>query len=109
MQEDRPRGQPGSPRGSLGPEAELAGSGTYMRFDVPRPKIKRSWPSFRGGWRARGRAVAGGRSRVGLWGRRSDLQPGVSGGRVIHLSLRPKIRGHLSVLLLVSLGDAVPG
>uniref|UniRef100_A0A8B9E0M5 Equilibrative nucleoside transporter 4 n=1 Tax=Anser cygnoides TaxID=8845 RepID=A0A8B9E0M5_ANSCY len=45
--EDRPRGQPGSPRGSLGPEAELAGSGTYMRFDVPRPKIKRSWPSFR--------------------------------------------------------------
>ncbi|XP_061849451.1 equilibrative nucleoside transporter 4 [Colius striatus] len=36
-----------SPRGSPGPEAELAGSGTYMRFDVPRPKIKRSWPSFR--------------------------------------------------------------
>uniref|UniRef100_A0A493U442 Equilibrative nucleoside transporter 4 n=1 Tax=Anas platyrhynchos platyrhynchos TaxID=8840 RepID=A0A493U442_ANAPP len=45
--EDRPRGQPGSPRDSLGPEGELAGSGTYMRFDVPRPKIKRSWPSFR--------------------------------------------------------------
>ncbi|NXV84608.1 S29A4 protein, partial [Calonectris borealis] len=45
--ENRPRGQPSSPRGSPGPEAELAGSGTYMRFDVPRPKIKRSWPSFR--------------------------------------------------------------
>ncbi|KAF1560755.1 Equilibrative nucleoside transporter 4, partial [Eudyptes moseleyi] len=45
--ENRPRGQPSSPQGSPGPEAELAGSGTYMRFDVPRPKIKRSWPSFR--------------------------------------------------------------
>ncbi|KFW00102.1 Equilibrative nucleoside transporter 4, partial [Fulmarus glacialis] len=45
--ENRPQGQPSSPRGSPGPEAELAGSGTYMRFDVPRPKIKRSWPSFR--------------------------------------------------------------
>uniref|UniRef100_A0A8C0INH6 Equilibrative nucleoside transporter 4 n=1 Tax=Chelonoidis abingdonii TaxID=106734 RepID=A0A8C0INH6_CHEAB len=37
----------GSPPGSLGHEAELAGSGTYVRFDVPRPRIKRSWPSFR--------------------------------------------------------------
>ncbi|NWQ82691.1 S29A4 protein, partial [Columbina picui] len=46
-QQSSPRGQPSSPRGSPGPEAELAGSGTYMRFDVPRPKIKRSWPSFR--------------------------------------------------------------
>ncbi|KAM6079245.1 equilibrative nucleoside transporter 4 isoform 3-T3 [Theristicus caerulescens] len=45
--ENRTRRQPSSPRGSPGPEAELAGSGTYMRFDVPRPKIKRSWPSFR--------------------------------------------------------------
>ncbi|NXT74188.1 S29A4 protein, partial [Zapornia atra] len=45
--ENQPRGQPSSPQGSPGPEAELAGSGTYMRFDVPRPKIKRSWPSFR--------------------------------------------------------------
>ncbi|OXB82766.1 UNVERIFIED_CONTAM: hypothetical protein H355_000464 [Colinus virginianus] len=45
--EDRPQGQVGSPRGSPGPEGELAASGTYMRFDVPRPKIKRSWPSFR--------------------------------------------------------------
>lgn len=54
VQEDRLQGQLGSPRGSPGPEAELAGSGTYMRFDVPRPKIKRSWPSFRGGWWARG-------------------------------------------------------
>ncbi|XP_051789726.1 equilibrative nucleoside transporter 4 isoform X1 [Erpetoichthys calabaricus] len=28
-------------------EAEFAGSGTYVRFDVPKPKIRRSWPSFR--------------------------------------------------------------
>lgn len=47
-QENRPRGLAGSPTGSLGHETELAGSGTYMRFDVPRPKIKRTWPSFRG-------------------------------------------------------------
>ncbi|NWW13727.1 S29A4 protein, partial [Oreocharis arfaki] len=45
--ENQEQGQLSSPRGSPGPEAELAGSGTYMRFDVPRPKIKRSWPSFR--------------------------------------------------------------
>ncbi|NXS60230.1 S29A4 protein, partial [Brachypteracias leptosomus] len=45
--ENRQRAQPSSPQGSPGAEAELAGSGTYMRFDVPRPKIKRSWPSFR--------------------------------------------------------------
>ncbi|CAM4630712.1 unnamed protein product [Caretta caretta] len=45
--ENRPCGQAGSPLGSLGHEAELAGSGTYVRFDVPRPRIKRSWPSFR--------------------------------------------------------------
>ncbi|NWI19443.1 S29A4 protein, partial [Crypturellus soui] len=45
--ENRARAQPVSPTGSLAHEAELAGSGTYMRFDVPRPKIKRSWPSFR--------------------------------------------------------------
>ncbi|XP_019368536.1 PREDICTED: equilibrative nucleoside transporter 4 [Gavialis gangeticus] len=45
--ENRPRGLAGSPTGSLGHETELAGSGTYMRFDVPRPKIKRTWPSFR--------------------------------------------------------------
>lgn len=50
IQENREQGQPSSPRGSPGPEAELAGSGTYVRFDVPRPKIKRSWPSFRGEW-----------------------------------------------------------
>ncbi|XP_029767161.1 equilibrative nucleoside transporter 4 isoform X3 [Terrapene carolina triunguis] len=45
--ENRPCGQVGSPPGSLGHEAELAGSGTYVRFGVPRPRIKRSWPSFR--------------------------------------------------------------
>ncbi|XP_057272832.1 equilibrative nucleoside transporter 4 isoform X1 [Pezoporus wallicus] len=47
IQENRQWGQPSPPRGSPGHEAELAGSGTYMRFDVPQPKIKRSWPSFR--------------------------------------------------------------
>ncbi|KAJ8402671.1 hypothetical protein AAFF_G00367540 [Aldrovandia affinis] len=30
-----------------GIEAELAGSGTYMRFDVPNPTIKKSWPSIK--------------------------------------------------------------
>ncbi|XP_036409336.1 equilibrative nucleoside transporter 4 [Megalops cyprinoides] len=28
-------------------EPEFAGSGTYMRFDVPKPKIKKSWPSIK--------------------------------------------------------------
>ncbi|XP_069501624.1 equilibrative nucleoside transporter 4 isoform X1 [Ambystoma mexicanum] len=36
-----------SPVGSLGNGIDLAGGGTYMRFDVPIPKIKKSWPSFR--------------------------------------------------------------
>lgn len=75
-QENRSRGQPSSPRGSPGPEAELAGSGTYMRFDVPRPKIKRSWPSFRGVWWAQGRGwgeailqhFVGQRERLVTWG-----------------------------------------
>ncbi|XP_033886072.1 equilibrative nucleoside transporter 4-like isoform X2 [Acipenser ruthenus] len=31
----------------VGKEADLSGSGSYVRFDVPKPKIKRSWPSFR--------------------------------------------------------------
>lgn len=60
-QENRQRGQPSSPRGSPGPEAELTGSGTYVRFDVPRPRIKRSWPSFRG---ERGLGGAGRASRA---------------------------------------------
>ncbi|XP_044534700.1 equilibrative nucleoside transporter 4 [Gracilinanus agilis] len=45
--EDRHHGPGGSPQGSVVHEAELAGGGTYMRFDVPRPKFKRSWPNFR--------------------------------------------------------------
>ncbi|XP_066545872.1 equilibrative nucleoside transporter 4 isoform X1 [Amia ocellicauda] len=31
----------------VGTEAEFAGGGTYVRFDVPKPKIKRNWPSIR--------------------------------------------------------------
>ncbi|XP_068940856.1 equilibrative nucleoside transporter 4 isoform X1 [Petaurus breviceps papuanus] len=45
--EDRHHGPGGSPQGSVVHEAELAGGGTYMRFDVPLPKFKRSWPNFR--------------------------------------------------------------
>ncbi|KAG9343020.1 hypothetical protein JZ751_015238 [Albula glossodonta] len=30
-----------------GIDPELAASGTYVRFDVPNPKIKRSWPSIK--------------------------------------------------------------
>ncbi|XP_030067719.1 equilibrative nucleoside transporter 4 isoform X2 [Microcaecilia unicolor] len=44
-EENGPQGD--SPRESLGHETELSGSGAYVRFDVPRPKVKRSWPSFR--------------------------------------------------------------
>uniref|UniRef100_A0A8C5UYB5 Solute carrier family 29 member 4 n=1 Tax=Microcebus murinus TaxID=30608 RepID=A0A8C5UYB5_MICMU len=36
-----------SPKDS--PVHEVTGSGgTYMRFDVPRPRVQRSWPTFRG-------------------------------------------------------------
>ncbi|XP_061456017.1 equilibrative nucleoside transporter 4 isoform X3 [Rhineura floridana] len=45
--ENRHRGQQSSPPDTFGQEGELAGSGTYMRFDVPHPKFQRSWPSFR--------------------------------------------------------------
>uniref|UniRef100_A0A670YBG1 Equilibrative nucleoside transporter 4 n=1 Tax=Pseudonaja textilis TaxID=8673 RepID=A0A670YBG1_PSETE len=37
----------GHPRNKSSKELPLAGSGTYVRFDVPQPEIKRSWPSFR--------------------------------------------------------------
>ncbi|KAJ8344804.1 hypothetical protein SKAU_G00289970 [Synaphobranchus kaupii] len=36
-----------SPTEGGGTEAELAGSGTYVRFDVPNPKIKKNWPSLK--------------------------------------------------------------
>ncbi|NXD21409.1 S29A4 protein, partial [Spelaeornis formosus] len=62
--ENREQRQQSSPQGSPGPEAELAGSGTYMRFDVPRPKIKRSWPSFRGERWAWGEAMPHGQGWV---------------------------------------------
>ncbi|XP_048349887.1 equilibrative nucleoside transporter 4 isoform X1 [Sphaerodactylus townsendi] len=45
--ENRPRGLEGSPPDTFEQEGSLAGSGTYVRFDVPRPKVKRSWPTFR--------------------------------------------------------------
>ncbi|XP_044289566.1 equilibrative nucleoside transporter 4 [Varanus komodoensis] len=45
--ENRLRGQEVPPPDTFEQEGELAGSGTYVRFDVPRPKLKRSWPSFR--------------------------------------------------------------
>ncbi|XP_018595060.1 equilibrative nucleoside transporter 4 isoform X2 [Scleropages formosus] len=32
---------------TTGAEAVFAGSGTYVRFDVPKPKIKKSWNSIR--------------------------------------------------------------
>ncbi|XP_043312527.1 equilibrative nucleoside transporter 4 isoform X2 [Cervus canadensis] len=35
----------GSPKDS--PAHEVTGGGAYTRFDVPRPRIRRSWPSFR--------------------------------------------------------------
>nr|XP_060639500.1 equilibrative nucleoside transporter 4 [Anolis sagrei ordinatus]XP_060639501.1 equilibrative nucleoside transporter 4 [Anolis sagrei ordinatus] len=45
--ENRLHGQECSPPDPFGQEGELAGSGTYVRFDVPQPKIKKSWPGFR--------------------------------------------------------------
>ncbi|KAM6424174.1 equilibrative nucleoside transporter 4 isoform 2-T2 [Liasis olivaceus] len=45
--ENPPHGQDASPPHTFGQAGELAGSGTYVRFDVPQPQIKRSWPSFR--------------------------------------------------------------
>nr|XP_034987317.1 equilibrative nucleoside transporter 4 isoform X2 [Zootoca vivipara] len=46
--ENRPGGQEASPPEAFGQEGELAGGGgTYVRFDVPRAKFQRSWPSFR--------------------------------------------------------------
>lgn len=60
----------GSPKDSPAHEV-TGGGGAYTRFDVPRPRIRRSWPSFRGGagWapasrvssaRAEGRGCSGG-------------------------------------------------
>ncbi|XP_028561976.2 equilibrative nucleoside transporter 4 isoform X4 [Podarcis muralis] len=46
--ENRPGGQEASPPEAFRQEGELAGGGgTYVRFDVPRAKFQRSWPSFR--------------------------------------------------------------
>lgn len=38
----------GSPKDSPAHEV-TGGGGAYTRFDVPQPRIRRSWPSFRGG------------------------------------------------------------
>lgn len=39
----------GSPKDSPAHEVTGGGGGAYTRFDVPRPRTRRSWPSFRGG------------------------------------------------------------
>ncbi|KAM5301758.1 equilibrative nucleoside transporter 4 isoform 3-T6 [Glossophaga mutica] len=36
-----------SPKGSPAHEVVIRGRGAYMRFDLPRPRVERSWPSFR--------------------------------------------------------------
>lgn len=36
-----------SPKDSPAHEVTHSNSGAYMRFDVPRPRVKRSWPTFR--------------------------------------------------------------
>ncbi|XP_031194454.1 equilibrative nucleoside transporter 4 isoform X1 [Mastomys coucha] len=36
-----------SPKDSPAHEVTHSNSGVYMRFDVPRPRVKRSWPTFR--------------------------------------------------------------
>ncbi|XP_004705958.1 equilibrative nucleoside transporter 4 isoform X1 [Echinops telfairi] len=36
-----------SPKDSPSHEVTSGGGGTYMRFDVPRARVKRSWPTFR--------------------------------------------------------------
>ncbi|KAI1896136.1 hypothetical protein AGOR_G00091700 [Albula goreensis] len=40
-------GAVGASPSEFGNDAEFAGSGTYVRFDVPKAKIKKSWPSIR--------------------------------------------------------------
>ncbi|KAM5216121.1 equilibrative nucleoside transporter 4 isoform 1-T4 [Hipposideros larvatus] len=37
----------GSPKDSPAHEVVIGGRGAYTRFDVPQPRVKRSWPSFR--------------------------------------------------------------
>ncbi|XP_032087106.1 equilibrative nucleoside transporter 4 [Thamnophis elegans] len=45
--ENRPPRENASPPDTFGDAGDLAGSGAYVRFDVPQAEIKRSWPSFR--------------------------------------------------------------
>lgn len=44
----------GSPKDSPAHEVAGGGRGAYTRFDVPPPRVRRSWPSFRGGRAGRG-------------------------------------------------------
>lgn len=51
----------GSPKDSPAHEVTTGPRGAYTRFDVPRARVERSWPSFRGGWlRGEGAGGAGG-------------------------------------------------
>ncbi|XP_041085071.1 equilibrative nucleoside transporter 4 isoform X3 [Polyodon spathula] len=47
-EEVRFNGPVGISPSEVGTEVDLAGGGSYVRFDVPKLKIKRSWPCFRG-------------------------------------------------------------
>lgn len=48
----------GSPKDSPAHEVISSSRGAYTRFDVPQPRVTRSWPSFRGGaGEGTGRAV----------------------------------------------------
>lgn len=59
----------GSPKDSPAHEMPSGGAGAYTRFDVSRPRVRRSWPSFRGGGPRRAPRHPGtGHARVGAGG-----------------------------------------
>lgn len=66
----------GSPKDS--PAHEVTGGGAYTRFDVPRPRIRRSWPSFRGGRAGPGVGSARGAGRGGCSRGLSAGAPGLA-------------------------------
>lgn len=57
----------GSPKDSPAHEATAGERGAYTRFDVPRARVERGWPSFRGGWP--GSSSCGWRPGGGVGGR----------------------------------------